>query len=95
MASEGLGALSAQQLGHAARRSLARGDLTEALRAKQAKDTAESLLQCKDEELARRLLSAAGLHDEDSLLFTLARDFYLISRKKQIDLVERFAWDQA
>lgn len=88
---EGLDAYSPTQLGHAARKSLARGDVVEALRAKGAKDVAETLLKCKDEELARRIASAANrIDDESSLLWQLAGDFHLISRKKQIDIVERF-----
>ncbi|CAK9080476.1 unnamed protein product [Durusdinium trenchii] len=88
---EGLNGYSALELGHAARKSLARGDVQEALRAKEAKDVAERLLRCKDEELARKMAKAADrIDDETSLLWKLSRDFYLISRKKQIDLVERF-----
>lgn len=85
-----LSGFSGTELGHAARRSLAKGDFAEAVRAKHAKDTAESILRCNNQDLARRIADAAqSLEDEDSLLWTLARNFHLISRKKQIDLVER------
>lgn len=88
---EGLDAYSPTQLGHAARKSLARGDVVEALRAKGAKDVAETLLKCKDEELARCIASAAvRIDDQSSLFWQLTGDFHLISRKKQIDIVERF-----
>lgn len=83
--------LRASELGRAARHSLASGDFGEAVRAKQAKDTAERVLLGKDEELARVVVKAAcRLEEQNSILWELANNFYLISRKKQILLVERF-----
>eukprot|EP00931_Biecheleriopsis_adriatica_P109159 TRINITY_DN83415_c0_g1_i1.p1 TRINITY_DN83415_c0_g1~~TRINITY_DN83415_c0_g1_i1.p1 ORF type:complete len:479 (-),score=110.47 TRINITY_DN83415_c0_g1_i1:130-1566(-) len=83
--------LRPKELGRAARRSLANGDFAEAIRAKEAKDTAEKLLGLKDEELAKVLSKAIQRLDEQHTpLWTLVRSFNLVSRKKQIDLVERF-----